>query len=658
MGTGLDTVLNEIQTIKTNVARSFEQIAAMGGTVPVGAALADMPSAIRSLSQSPTGGMPGLCLVTFKINPSTRGNAYIPPRNVQNQLLVGAKVRVYVEGGKWEYSIVSIVRDSEITCMLPVTGSKNAVYYVIFGSASENVIVPMGSIALTEGANHTVELVTALVEEENMEVGRLQRLDQSVADSYPIVRRSDASGTVVESFGHFYKDANNVITWVNETGVSNYIPEMTDEGVITTTPPETRTDYETTCFPWKDMKRVKFTVGDDLMDIFATECPLYYVKDEVREITFRTVNHLGVETTATANCRIWWVCKNQLAGYYHPSWNYKYVLTEGDVSGTFTKSKTLKAAHYMPCYKTQSATVGGKTCATSRPFAGVAGGQTRMWINDAAHNLNDFSITIEGSGIFDDGTILPADTTNRRFAGGTWQEYHAFRFLQYLQYGTAVQSVMLGFIETHGGTRTYQNAAEACFTAHPEVPTFSMGSKVVSNPIVWMWILNPWGNEGEQMVDSTVFAERIEDDTMRTTCLCMLDRSRFDPSCTVKATMLAEGYEQLSYLLPTSEQTSHRCGRSEDPDYAAFQMPTASTDNSKADIIAVQDYFWIGGHPESGTQGEVARMCSLSAVGSHGRKIGPWSVSASFDPSISRVTDWGARLSVVISAGEGGTAAG
>ena len=658
MGTGLDTVLNEIQTIKTNVARSFEQIAAMGGTVPVGAALADMPSAIRSLSQSPTGGMPGLCLVTFKIDPSTRGSAYIPAQGVQNQLLVGAKVRVYVEGGKWEYAIVSISRDAEITCMLPVTGSKNAVYDVVFGAASENVIVPMGSIALTEGANRTVELVTALVEEENMEVGRLQRLDQNVADSYPIVRRSDASGTVVESFGHFYKDSGNVITWVNETGVANYIPEMTDEGVITTTPPETRTDYETTCFPWKDMKRVKFTVGDELMDIFATECPLYYVKDEVREITFRTVNHLGVETTATANCRIWWVCKKQLSGYYHPSWNYKYVLTEGDVSGTFAKSKTLKAAHYMPCYKTQSATISSKTCATSRPFAGVAGGQTRMWINDAAHNLNSFSITIEGSGVFDDGTILPADSTNRRFAGGTWQEHHAFRFLQYIQYGVDVQSAMLGFTENHGGTRTYQNAAEACFTAHPEVPTFSMGSKGSSNPIVWMWILNPWGNEGEQMVDATVFAERTEDNTTRTTCLCMLDRSRFDPHGTVKATMLAAGYEQLSYLLPTGSQDSHRCGRSEDPDYAAFQMPTSSTDNSKADLIAVQDYYWISGHPGSGSVGAVARMCSLSNRGGDGRSLGPWCVYANSEPSVSIGANWGARLSLVLSAGEGGAAAG
>ena len=656
--TGLDTVLNEIETIKNNVARSYEMVEAMGGTVPVGAALSDLPAAIRSLSQSPTGGNPGLCLVEFRINPTVRGDAYIPSNEVQQQLLVGAKIRVFAEGGKWEYAIPSIARNTTVTCMLPATGSRNAVYDVVFGAADENVIIPMGSIVLTEGANRTIELVTALVAAENTEIGRLQRLDQNVADSYPIVRRSDSSGTVVESFGHFFKDENNIVTWVNETGVSNYIPEMTDEGEITSTPPETRTDYETTCFPWKDMKRVKFTVGDNLMDIYATECPLYFVKDEVRDIVFKTIDSNGVETTTTASCRIWWVCKNQLSGYYHPSWNYRYTLVEGSIAGTYTKSKALKAAHYMPCYKTQSATIGGRTVSTSRPFNGVAGGQTRQWINDASHNLNAFSLTISGSGVFSEGHSFEADTSNQRFAGGTWQEHHAFRFLQYLQYGTDVQSAMLGFTENHSGARTYQNAAEACFTANPTVPTFSIGSKAASNPIVWMWILNPWGNEGEQMVDATVFAERIEGNTTRTTCLCMLDRSRFDPHGTVKATMLAAGYEQLSYLLPTSEQSSHRCGRSEDPDYAAFQMPTASADNTKADLIAVQDHYWVSGHPSSGNVGAVARICSLSFIGSLGRKLGPWCVCASGEPSLSGATHWGARLSVVISAGEGNAAAG
>ena len=657
MATGLDTVLNKIEEIKGNVARSFNQVAAQGGTVPVGAGIASLPSAIATLAKSPTGAMPGVCKVTFTVNPSSAGSAYVPTTAVEEALLNGAKVKVFIEGGKWEYTIPSLQRNTTWDVLMPVTGSKNAVYSVAFGASSENVLVAPGSIALVEGGSKTCELVSYLYTEACTEVGRLQRLDQNVADSYPIVRRG-TEGNVVECFGHFYKDASNVTSWVNETGVANYIPTMSADGTITSTAPSPRTDYETTCFPWNEMRRVTFDVNGGSETLYMTECPLYYVKSEVRTVAFRTVTASGAETTVNVACRIWWVCKTQLAGYEYPSWAYRYALDPTDVAGTYRKTKSLKAAHYMPCYKTTSATIATKTCATSKPYAGVAGGQTREWINNAAHELNGFSLTVSGSGVFADGTAFAADATRRRFAGGTWHEHHAFRFLQYLQFGVDPQSVLLGLTVNHGAANSYQDYAEACFSTNPGVPTFAIGTATESNPIVWMWILNPWGNEGEQMVDATVFAERLEDDTTKTTCLCMLDRAKFDPHGTVKATLLASGYEELSYALPTGDGMGLRRGFSTDPDYLAFEMPTASTDNALASLIAVQDNYWISGFPSSGSPGAVARMASLSGYGVAGRSLGPWFLYALGGPSASDGADWGARLSLSLLASEAEGGAG
>ena len=40
----------------------------------------------------------------------------------------------------------------------------------------------------------------------------------------------------------------------------------------------------------------------------------------------------------------------------------------------------------------------------------------------------------------------------------------------------------------------------------------------------------------------------------------------------------------------------------------------------------------------------VARMCSLSYYGSHGRALGPWYVYSNYEPLYSGATNWGARV--------------
>ena len=470
-----------------------------------------------------------------------------------------------------------------------------------------------------------------------------------------------------EKFGWYKNETVNEPTfpsnWVNDTGIYTFIPEMDAETGLQTNenPQPTMLYWERDIYPWCEAKKVRIHSSVPISgsntaeaDFYFAEVPIYFVKNEERTLTFDTKDAEGnVLSTTTAACRIWWLSKVQLPGYELPSWEKKWIYEEeGEYDGeqhNYNRTSVPKAANYYACYKNVTKSYLNGNVIQSYPHAATVSGNSRGEMCTLSKVLNGYSMTIHGSGVFAEGAELPADESGRRFTGNTWLEFQAFRYLMYIQFGTDIQATLLGLTKNNnsGDTTVHrQNSCETVYTNSPTVPTFSVGAANQSNPISWLWIVNPHGSEGDQMADATTFAERIADGT-QTTMLAMLDRALITPHATNKATMLANGYEQLTYKwTAVGKSGTHKRGLDSREDFWAYQFPAHNDETAAIELGSSNqvDTQWLDGHPAAGTLGEVARMCSLSNNGSNARALGPWYVNSNNVPSNANANNWGARV--------------
>lgn len=687
--TGLDAVLNEIETIKQNVAKSYEAVESMGGTVPAGRPLVSLPQSIRSLALSPIGRIAGSAVIRVVLN--SRPGAYIPDQTLAAKLLNGARIRVYTPNAIYEDFIPSLDANTVFDInVMPSPTIPTARIKIILGEVdADDEIVAFNDLKLQLTAGAVNEAKMDLLHYEGdggtfLEVGRVQRLDSGSSASYLIVRRYNDGAFAEERFGWYKNEQVNDPTfpanWVNDTGIYTFIPEIEldgDSGEYEQTnenPQPTMLYWERDIFPWCEAKRVRMhssvpVSGSNTAqsDFYFTEVPIYYVKNEERTLTFDTKDAEGnVLSTTTAPCRIWWLSKVQLPGYELPSWEKKWIYEEeGEYDGeqhNYSHTSVAKAANYYACYKNVTKSYLNGNVIQSYPHSSTVSGNSRGDMCTLSKVLNNYAMTIYGSGVFEDGTTFAADETNRRFNGNTWLEFQAFRYLMYIQFGTDIQATLLGITKNNnsGDTTIHkQDACEGAMAAFPNVKTFSLGAANASHPIVWLGILNPHGSEGDQMADATTFAERIAEGT-QTTMLAMLDRALMTPHATNKATMLANGYTQLSYKwTAVGKSGTHKRGLDSNPEFWAYQFPAHNDETAAIELGSSSqvDSQYLSGHPAEGTLGEVARLCSLSANGSHGRALGPWCVSSVSGPSSALADSWGARVSCVLSAGEGEAAA-
>lgn len=692
--TGLDAVLNEIETIKQNVQLSYDAVEALGGEVPTGRALRQLPTSIATLGVSPIGRIQGAGVLHITLTTSKGTHALTDAQ--KTALLDGAKVIVYTPNAVYQQEIMSLDDGTNFAVnVIPSPSIPKARVKIVLGeldaSDPDTPIIAFPTKYVNLAAGETVSLPMALdwyesdAGEAFWEIGRVQRLDSTASSSYLIVRKYNSSGAFVEEkFGWFRDEAQNEPTfptnWHNDTGINTFIPEIeydseTEKWVQTNTNPDpTGLYWERDIFPYNQAKRVRMhsaiPIGSGKTasaDLYFTEVPIYYVKNEVRTLTFDTKNNLGeVTSTASAECRIWWLSKVQLPGYELPSWEKKWIYEEeGEYDGeqhNYSHTSVAKAANYYACYKNVTKSYDSGNVIQSYPYGSTVSGNSRGDMCTLSKVLNNYSMTIYGSGVFTDGTTFEADTTNRRFNGNTWLEFQAFRYLMYIQFGTDIQATLLGITKNNNSGDTtihYQNACEGAMTDNPSIKTFSLGDAHSSHPIVWLGILNPHGSEGDQMADATTFAERIADGT-QTTMLAILDRALMTPHATNKATMLADGYTQLSYKwTAVGKSGTHKRGLDTNPDFWAYQFPAHNDETAAIELGSSNqvDSQWLSGHPSAGTLGEVARMCSLSNGGGYARALGPWYVHSDNVPSTAYAFHWGARVSCVLSAGEGNAAA-
>ena len=681
MATGLNAVLSEIETIKTNVSRSFDAVVALGGSAPAQRALSALPGAITDLGVSPIGRVQNSGVIQVVLNSSA--TAYIPTQALMNKLLNGAKIYVFTPQAVYSQDIPSLAANTTFNInVIPSPLIPSARIRIVLGEQTDE-IVAFDDVAVTLVAGRVVEARMNLSRYQNdggtfLEVGRVQRLDQTTSSSYLIVRKYVDGAFTEERFGWYKNETVNEPTfpsnWVNDTGIYTFIPEMDATTGLQTNenPHPTLLYWERDIYPWCEARKVRMHTATPIgsgktanADLYFSEVPIYYVKNEIRTLTFDTKNADGdVLSSVDAQCRIWWLSKVRLPGYELPSWEKKWEYVENGVVGdqhNYTKTSVAKAANYYACYKSVTKTCDNGDLIQSYPYAAMVSGLSRGAMCDQAKKLNASAVTIYGSGVFDDGTELPADTTNRRFYGNTWLEFQAFRYLMYIQFGADIQATLLGITANNGASiaKCFQNSCETVYEESPTVPTFSVGAANQSNPISWLWIVNPHGSEGDQMADATTFAERIDAGT-QTTMLVMLDRALISPHGTNKQTMLNNGYEQLDYMWTAVGKTgTHKRGLDARPEFWAFQFPAHNDETAAIELGASGqvDSQYLNGHPAEGTLGEVARMCSLSTYGSYGRALGPWCVASYYEPSTSAAPYWGARVSCVLSAGEGEAAA-
>lgn len=678
MATGLDAVLNEIEVIKANVARSFDQVESMGGKIPSMRALVNLPGAIGSLGSSPIEKIKGSGVIKVVLNSSS--SAFIPSQSLENKLLNGAKIYVFTPNAIYTEDIPSLARGTEFAInIIPSKMIPSAKLKIVLGEQTEKICA-FDEIAVETVVGGIVEVKMDLKDYKEdggdfYEIGRVQRLDQTTSSSYLIARRYQNGVFVEEKFGWYMNESVDEPTfpsnWKNDTGIYTFIPEMDETTGLQTNanPKPTALYWERDIFPFNEARKVKMTSAVPIgagktaqSEFYFTEVPIYYIKNEIRTLKFDKKNAAGdVLSSEDAECRIWWLSKVQLPGYELPSWEKKWIYVDkGEIEGQHNYVKTFvpKTANYYACYKNVDKTSDAGTLIQSYPHAAIVSGNSRGSMCDNAKRLNNYEVTITGSGVYRDGTTFSPDPTNRRFNGNTWLEFQAFRYLQYIQFGTDIQATLLGITASNGGAiaKCWQNSCEVVYEANKGAPvsTFSVGKANASNPISWLYIVNPHGSEGDQMADATTFAERIDAGT-QTTMLVTLDRALMKPHATDKKTMLNEGYDQLDYYWTAVGKTgTHLRGLDARPDFWAFQFPATNDSTAAVELGATGqvDSQWLSGHPAAGTLGAVARLCSLSYYGSCGRSLGPWSVASSYEPSDAYATYWGARVSMVLSTDE------
>ena len=604
--------------------------------------------------------------ISFVIN--SGDGAYIPPDNVQSQLLVGAKICLTVGNNTTYYKLPSLVANTSVSTAVSVSGSEKATASVVFGAADEVVLVTKQFARVSEGHSYTVALDCHKAVAAYRQIGRAQIIGaNSTAKSYLIVRDSDGNGDVQTKMG-YYTDSLGT-DWFDETGFMNDVRICkVNDGVLSwgwnsVENQEGGNTWETQ-FPWKDFQysevRATDMTGTAGTNLFMfVSFPIYYVRyDENVDIPFVKRYTDGgnlVVVTNNTPCRIWWICETQLPGYVLPPWEKIWTTTYDTDTTAITRTGVPKLKNYYARYKSvdKNMTMAGaqKAILQSYPWGGTVTGGTRNEDNVRAHWINDCNITV-------DGVAYGPDTSGQRFALTGWNDYMAIAFLTYIHLGPDVQGWIYGNCGSSSIAQSRQDCLESVFAHDPSFnfKFFSIGDTAQSQaPFSYCGIVNLWGSEGDQMADATFFNQRLANSNTVAFVMTQLDRSKYVPHETDFQTLSSLGYERLSFNANETgfTSTSYR-GLDTREDYWGFWL-TCNKPDHIAHVNAGVDNSWLGGAPGNNAQAAVqtsAYMCSLSFSRVSAGSLGAWSVRANFAPDAASADYWGARLSMVIPAAQ------
>lgn len=660
--TSVGGVSNKVYSMDAAIAANTE---AVGVATNLIAAIAEQSgvSPTATFTNPPVG--ESQARMNFVIN--SGDGAYIPPDNVQSQLLVGAKINVTVGNNTYRYKIPSLTPNTSISTAMSVTGEDRATVSVTFGNADEMVLVTKQFALVKEGHSYTIALDCHKAVAAYRQIGRAQLVGaNSTAKSYLIVKDSDGNGDVQTKFG-YYTDSLGT-QWFDETGFMNDVRICkVNDGVLSwgwnSVDNQSGGNTWESQFPWKDFKYVDVVTdatGTGGTNVFKfVEFPIYYVKYEpATVIPVVTRYESGGSTVCTTNnstFRIWWICETQLPGYILPPWEKVWTTAYDTETTTIVKTGVPKAKNYYARYKSvdKTMTIAGasKAILQSFPWSGTVTGGTRNEDNNRAHWLNDCNITV-------DGVSYGPDYTGRRFALTGWNDYMAVAFLTYIHLGPDVQGWVYGNCGSTSIAQSKQDCLEHVFSQDPSFnfKFFAIGDTAQSQaPFSYCGIVNLWGSEGDQMADATFFHQRLANSNTVAFVMTQLDRSKYTPHETNLQTLSGLGYERLSFNVNETgyTSTSYR-GLDTREDYWGFWISCNKPDYI-AHVNAGVDNTWVGGAPGNNAQAAVttsAYMCSLSHNRVYARSLGAWSVYAADAPGSAHAASWGARLSMVIPAAE------
>ena len=604
--------------------------------------------------------------INFVIN--SGDGSYVPPDNVQSQLLVGAKICLTLGNNTTYYNLTSLVPNTSISTAVSVSGSENATVSVSFGSADEIVLVTKQFAKVKEGHSYTVSLNCYKAVSAYRQIGRAQIIGaNSTAKSYLIVRDSDGNGNVQTKMG-YYTDSLGT-EWFDETGFMNDVRICkVENGVLSWgwNSVENQVGGNTweSQFPWKDFQysevRATDMTGTAGTNLFLfVSFPIYYVRyDENVSIPFVKRYEDGSNMVVVTNntpCRIWWICESQLSGYILPPWEKIWTTTYDTETTAITRTGVPKSKNYYARYKSvdKNMTMAGaqKAILQSYPWNATVTGGTRNEDNVRAHWINDCNITV-------DGVAYSPDYTGQRFALTGWNDYMAIAYLTYIHLGPDVQGWIYGNCGSSSIAQSTQDCLESVFSQDTSFnfKFFSIGDTSQSQaPFSYCGIVNLWGSEGDQMADATFFNQRLANSNTVAFVMTQLDRSKYVPHETDFQTLSSLGYERLTFNENETgfTSTAYR-GLDTREDYWGFWL-TCDKPDYIAHVNAGVDNSWIGVAPANNPQAAVqtsAYMCSLSLYRANARSLGAWCVSANIAPDYAYAANWGARLSMVIPAAQ------
>ena len=550
----------------------------------------------------------------------------------------GATASIAVGGNR---QIVSIASAQPVVLTGGLGGmASNCTVHVACAVGKPYAVRPI-RVKLSPGVSRTVD-VTPYSAAGTLQIGRVFKVDSGNPEDFLITVQTQADGSMVTNFGH-YADGS----WVNETGISNWIGETDAGGALTNTEPDASVKYfERDVWPWNAARTVE--VSCNRQPLCFTEVPIYYVKTELTNVVFRTVED-GITTSESVLCRIWWLCKDALDGYRLPAWAYiwEWDSVAGDVA-----AKT-KRAHYYAQYK---AVVAGLL---SYPYPGTTVGWSRSTAHSNAQALNAYAVYLDGENL----GIDPAGG-GRTWSGCTWQNWQAFHYLAFIQYGADIRGAFQGI--TAGGAQARQDVSETARRLNPGLKSFAVnGGATGNNSIVWLGILNPWNSsEGEVMVDVTWFNRHTSALGKHTQLITCNDVAKIQPQGVSYDAMIAAGYHVLSYLTTYSGSTTNPTinnrfrGLDTDWRYEWAWMPCVGTIdagyravNYGANNVCVS-YLWTSWAGSAGGADSVT-LANLGNYLSNGVGYGPLSVYAYYSGiATSYGTYWGSRPCLNLPAAE------
>ena len=578
---------------------------------------------------------PNSSVLQISLNPV--GSDYVLPETLEEreQLLSGAGVSVIVDGVSYPLSTaISSLEGSDATFSLPIPSSKPvyATIRVSFGETQSSTAygVAPTRVLMKPGYVTNVTLTTAVISDDVVEIGRVQRYTDGSGASF-LIRRVTSGGTRTTYFGAFAADG----TWVDQSGVkitlqecANADSEVTTQVINQGGSPDA-VDLMEQLNVLKNIKIARVTVNADTpFDNYFVRFPKCYVKTERVDIDFTTLADDGtIASTTPTDCIVKWVCDTQADVDYHLHPLFvRYVRNEDD-----TITETPLEYGFVPRYPAQAvnAALSGTTIAVARtqPDGSREVGLSRNTWLGRMRALNQFPITVHVDGEVD--TEYAADD-NRRWSEVGWLKEISFvQWMAYLFFGINCQNYLHGIYST---ARASTSNGETDFLIAKGILNGASDIDGVV-PIVFLGIEDAlWSSTGwdtadvshynERIIDAETAAERIE-----SYWLYALDRLDYTPESADTATMLSNGYKRVPFLV----NGNTRMGYSSDIALRDAYIPTtdADTGTNRNNInIAGVDAHWNGGAPGAGTAGVNSFKVALGTDRSVGGSLGSFYVYA------------------------------